>query len=251
MKLAILVHIGTYELWGRMCDYISLFKNQYDLWLTISQKNEPIDNLINDIKNRFPTANVIIVQNRGLDIGGFLYALKEIFNQNIQYDYVLKLHTKTDKRWSDLMTIPLLTNYSLVERIFKCTRDIGIVSVKRYIQNDNGLINRHHLGNIIKQFNMERNNLRWTFPAGAVFWIRFDLLRHVFYNQIDWVLANLNDEKTFDTNWMKLNNENNIGNLLWNKPNNKHYIRDGMIEHALERFFGYSIYYNNYKIFGI
>ena len=53
---------------------------------------------------------------------------------------------------------------------------------------------------------------------------------------------------SYDTNWMRINREAVVGNLLWGTG---HYTRDGMFEHAVERIFGHVVVAHEYEICGV
>ena len=106
------------------------------------------------------------------------------------------------------------------------------------------------MNRLFKQFNM-MNNIRLNFVAGTIFWTRSSLMVSIFAKHMNWIMNNLNDSTTYDINWMQYNKEKVIGNILWKEAQNKNYIRDGMIEHALERFFGYATNYYGYRLVGV
>ena len=56
----------------------------------------------------------------------------------------------------------------------------------------------------------------------------------------------MNDKTTYDINWMTVYKRYDIGNILW--PGHSFGQRDGMFEHAIERFLGYMVYMKNLKI---
>ena len=47
---------------------------------------------------------VIFSRNIGRDIGGFFLLLDQLIKQNIEHDFIIKLHTKTDVMWRNLLT---------------------------------------------------------------------------------------------------------------------------------------------------
>jgi hypothetical protein len=47
---------------------------------------------------------IIFMENRGVDIGGFLIALDQLFKQNIQHDFIIKIHSKAHtNHWRQIL----------------------------------------------------------------------------------------------------------------------------------------------------
>ena len=88
----ILIHIHIFypELWNELKVCINnIYPYKFDLFITLVEHHKDI---INDIKENFPFANIEIVENKGYDIGPFIYILNKINLDN--YSYIVKLHTK-------------------------------------------------------------------------------------------------------------------------------------------------------------
>lgn len=52
--------------------------------------------------------SIITVENRGMDIGGWMMSMQEALRSGNTYKYLLKLHTKRDNTWRRALTMPLL-----------------------------------------------------------------------------------------------------------------------------------------------
>jgi hypothetical protein len=47
---------------------------------------------------------IIFMENRGVDIGGFFIALDQLFKQNIQHDFIIKIHSKSSSNhWRQIL----------------------------------------------------------------------------------------------------------------------------------------------------
>ena len=62
---------------------------------------------------------ILNIKNKGMDIGGFYMALYIIQREQIKYNYLTKLHTKSSKVWLNALLYPYLNNYELNLNIFK------------------------------------------------------------------------------------------------------------------------------------
>jgi hypothetical protein len=77
-------------------------------------------------KIKLPTERmqIILSENRGLDIGGFLLLLDQTYKQNLPYDFIVKIHTKTAQNWREVLTsllnlrINKLLNYA--DFVYSC-----------------------------------------------------------------------------------------------------------------------------------
>ncbi len=88
----IFVHCHIYypELWPELKTCIqNIHPYPFELFVTMVENHQRI---INDILSSFPNAHIEIVENRGYDIGPFVYTLNKIVLDN--YSYIIKLHTK-------------------------------------------------------------------------------------------------------------------------------------------------------------
>ena len=66
----------------------------------------------------YPNSHILIIPNKGMDIGGFFYALKDIFSKNYSYRYILKLHTKTNDQWRDGLILNLVNKFDTIIKMF-------------------------------------------------------------------------------------------------------------------------------------
>lgn len=243
---AVLLHMGNHNMWNTMHNYlIALDSRCYDLWISLvaldTDPSEKIENIKKTILESYPSANILIVPNKGMDIGGFFYILQEIFNKKYNYRYILKLHTKTNNSWRDELCNGLLDHRQIVQ--IMSDRQIGMIGSKKWsvTQKTIDRPNRYHFMRLIDRFNLPKN-IPYSFVGGTIFWIRYDLLYQIYGDHLDWIVDNLNDRTTYDSNWMHLFNESVYGNRLWDGVADSAAKSDGMIEHALERFLGYSMY---------
>ncbi len=258
-NIAAILHLGNIDLWDECAENLrKLDPIQFDLWVTIPQINQAqtlkIQSMRSNILDTFPRANVIVVPNQGFDIGGFFYAFKQMLQHRTIYKYVLKIHTKSDESWRKPMISTYIDNADRIISAMENNDNIGMVGWDKKILHDvdtcgRYMANKFHITSILERLDMS-DVVEYTYVTGTMFWARACILYDVFKDNIEWFASKLNDAHSFDTNWMWLNNETHVGNLLWEtaKP---HHKRDGMFEHAVERIFGHIVTMSGRQIYGV
>jgi hypothetical protein len=181
--------------------------------------------LKNKLKIKAERLQVIFSENRGVDIGGFILLMDQVIKQNIKHDYIVKLHTKSQVRWRDLLTsflnirINKLLNYHQAVYSFR----LGFKFNASYadINARANIANLSHLSQILTQLNLPKKDFNYS--AGTMF------------------IASSKMTQFFK--------EYNMINFFKNLNLNKDYKAvNGLIEHAFERFFGYIIDHLNLKV---
>jgi len=226
------------------------------------------------LKNTYPYSNIIKANNKGMDIGLFMTTMHYIRSHERIYKYICKIHTKTDNHFREITITNLIGDHekikSNIEHLNKS--DIGMVSgniILTYEKDKEYIIsNEYHLKNLSKNILYEPFYIeKCTFGAGTMFWTRMNILDIFTIENIQYIYKNLNSLSSLDLNWYSLFYKQNINepdkirehfekNKHINSPNNLHYslikkdrgVRDCMIEHAIERFFGYLCIKNNLRI---
>jgi hypothetical protein len=239
-KIAVILHLYFQDLWEEFYSYLSNL-NGYNFQLFISLvKGSCSEGQMSWIKkeiiDKYPNAIILIVENKGLDIGGFLQCFKYIIQNGLNYDYILKIHSKKSLKssaeaqgaqfgagWRKRLIDPLLgspvninTCLTIINR-----NDIGIVSQLNNISNFIG----HNTNELTILKSMLGVNNGGQFIAGTMFWIKFSTVAHYLNNVI-----------IID----------NIYNMLENG-----YVTDqtsGTYTHSMERIFGYMATDLNQKI---
>lgn len=283
-KVLLLCHIGNINTFKKMEHYITnaidsnTFDHHIHVVLNVVDTLQPIDKQY--IKFKFPTCEVRINKDFGFDIGGFFLYLKYCKEENITYDYVIKIHTKTDDSERNKLIQPLLGSVNRIKLMFDMLNDneIGLIGSKEcmfYNYDKLSQNNQNHVTQLMNKFKLTISyNRMIQFVGGTVFLIRFSILQNIFsdYNSI---IQGLNSIDTFDWNWYVCANRTMLGDL--EEINNyddalKHYntnklvhnlsgnlfhalkyntkslkLRDAMIEHAYERLFSYGVEDQGYK----
>jgi len=235
-RLAVIVQLYYTDLWDEFKSYLQNITDQFDLYVTITEgvlSMEDFQSKAATIKQAFPNASVIMVQNKGLDIGPFVLTLHSILQQKLEYEYVIKLHTKRSintmgeggDQWRQELIHSLLgTPQKYYDNLQKFhDPQVGMIGCRKWVidhlETNTSTIDyyKHRLG--IKKGRF--------FVGGTIFWSRFETL-----------IKCLTTQNTID-----IYNELEEGYFTdWNAPTKTH---------ALERIFGYIIEDNGQKIVGV
>lgn len=196
MKKTLLVHLHLYYI-DQLDYFIEKLSNiqsvSYDLYITMVEKNDAVEQ---KILSRFPDANILIVPNKGYDVGPFIHVLNNVDIDS--YDYVLKIHTKNTilnngdkingvwisrKCWMPLLVEALIgTPKIFADNIkkFENNHKIGMIGSKYLITSSTDSYT-----NILPQVNNTIKNLGFTIPnkltfvAGTMFMMRSSLLKPI------------------------------------------------------------------------
>tara|TARA_Y200000002_G_C22674377_1_gene661435 strand:+ start:480 stop:1730 length:1251 start_codon:yes stop_codon:yes gene_type:complete len=265
-NIIFMVQVGKWETLEKMfhnLDIIGQIKANYIIAIVENEYNEEkLDILKNKLKNLI----IIEVKNKGMDIGVFLLSLLYLRNNNLYYDFLIKLHTKTDDRFREHVCEHLIGSKQVINKnidILMNDKSIGMLNgtlIFNYHKNKsffhNHLCYIDYLCDLLLNQSMDINKLE--FAVGTFFYSRFDVFDIFTKNHIKLIYNSLNDFETLDRNWYSIfynlknktddfirthydqNKSTNYGNNLeLQKKTQCSGMRDFMIEHALERFFGY------------
>lgn len=272
-NIALLLQIGNWNIFLKMEKYLENFDkiniNIYFVLINdISKEN------IDYLKKKYKEIVIIIAENKGMDIGLFLVGLHYININNYYYDYIVKVHTKTNDGFRDNVLNNLIGSEDIIiNNIKKLSREnIGMISgsniFKYHKDRDTFRSNYYHLDNIIRYlYNEDINNNYLEFVTGTFFICKYKILKILNNNNIEYIYNNLNNYDSLDYYWysvyykININDKKNIYlDYINNKnnryPNNINYsiktgesgLRDSMVEHAMERVFGYICKKNNLEI---
>lgn len=263
-SMAISIQIGNWTTFKKMEHYLQNFKNIYvNIYITIIDEVATQEN-INSLKN-YSDIVILKCENRGMDIGLFLITLHYIKSQKYNHEYLYKIHTKTQDNFRNDTISNLMGNHEKIINNIKLlsNKNIGMISgnvIFRYHENrDIFHSNLYHLENIVSKIYNEKiqhNNLE--FPAATFFIAKYKIFQSLTAEKIKELYFSLNNAETLDYYWysmfynLNINNKANIykdyinnansrfcNNINYQKRTNKQGLRDCMIEHAFERFFGY------------
>jgi hypothetical protein len=272
--VAVTVQIGNWDVFLKMEKYLDNFKNiNINIYFTIID-NFSKKEIIDYLSNKYDQIIIIESENKGMDIGLFLISLHYMLSKNIKHDYIFKIHTKTDDNFRNSCLDNLLLSHEKIIRNIKelSKKNIGMISgnsIYNYHNNKDYFNNNLYYLEILSKYlyfeDLNYDNL--VFSAGTFFIVKIELLLNIFtIKNIEFLYNMLNNNKTLDYNWysyfysININDKRNIlkhfnddrnrflNNLDYQIRTGNNGIRDYMLEHALERFFGYIIKQNKLEI---
>lgn len=240
MKISVCVHLFYPDMLNSIISYLKNIKYEYKLYVTVV-KGFYKKHHIEKIKSFRKDVIIIIIENKGVDIGGFLHTFKILDKKT---DLVLKIHTKKgiglpenpsnsvrrfgndtaqlkgSKWYNDLMN-GVLGNAEKVDNIintFKSNKECGMVGYKLY---KNYETNKNEIKKILPLFKLNESSFGHNFIGGTMFWVRYEILEKYFTDEV-------------------------INNIL--NETKSGYVREPSIMHAVERIFGYIVYNEKQKI---
>lgn len=179
VKLAIFFHLGNHSLWHYFRPYIdNVFasNNQTDLYISYQKES----NVLDLIKLQYP--NVTLIHSLlGCDLGGQLLMTSYVYNCGKEYDYILKLHTKTDEQWRYELIHPLCSCKEVVDyiiQIFNTNETIGMIGSEKWVLSlDRYNMNHDIINAFKKQWNLTSKNPIY-FIGGTMFWFRWNIIKN-------------------------------------------------------------------------
>jgi hypothetical protein len=263
--LAISIQIGNWDIFTNMESYIhNLDKiniNYYFIIIEEYHTNKNINYLISNYKNIVILKN----KNKGMDIGLFFSSLHYMKIKNINHNFIIKIHTKTDNIIRNEILNNLLSSHNKIINNIKLLTNSknGMLAgntIHQYNTSPNIFKNNiHHLNDISNYlYNENIDNNKLKFSETTMFIIKQECLRIFTIAKIEYMYNLLNDFHSMDYSWyayyynLDKNNKKEIlshyfenpddrylSNLNFQFKRNQSNFRDYMIEHAFERFFGY------------
>lgn len=246
----------------------------YDLNLFVNYFNEYLDEFIkyniyityvitnDEIINKYNNFVFLKIINKGYDIGGKIVFIDYIKNNNINYEYILFIHSKSDSEIRKSYIMPFYKNINLINSILNNnTLNKNVYGIFPNLQHTDFIFFKgtvEYRKDILNYLNC--SNKENIFIEGNVMILKKCVIEYIFYSNLKIYYNILNDENTFDINWFKfrysLKDDNNyidsdnnkITNLYLNNKNDYYSndfnvsnlnpelnIKDCMIEHVFER----------------
>lgn len=265
-NLIFMIQVGKWSTLEKMFHNIDIIGQIKANYIIAVVENEYDTEKIEILKKKLKNLIIIEVKNKGMDIGIFLISLLYLRNNDLTYDFLVKLHTKTDDRFREHVCDHLIGSKSIINKNIDILRNdptIGMLNgtlIFNYHKNKSFFHNHlnylEYLCDLLLNEQMNINKLE--FAVGTFFYSRFDVFDIFNKNHIKLIYNNLNDFESLDKNWYSIfynlkNKDDDFINEHYNKYRDTNHgnnlelqkktqcsgMRDFMIEHALERFFGY------------
>ena len=261
---------------------ISAQYEEYNLTIYFNVIDSIQKTQLSQLRKKYPNVYFVLSENYGFDIGSFFHILQIVKERNESYDYVLKLHTKTDNEKRDGLLEPILGSNQIIRKIINELnehKDVGILASKtaRCIDAHVDFVrNQQYLQQLLFWHFQEKTNVsKQPYVSGTMFWMRFSIINELFMKiNITNINNSLNHTHSFDWNWYYYSNNKYLKNESLHKDRlfehyqrhgkplglsgnlyhaikystNSFQLRDGMIEHAYERFFCYGSHRLGYKL---
>lgn len=199
MKIGIFIHLFHLDLFNEFSNYILNVKKIFDdvvIIFTLDNNDNSklfFDNTIKPFfcNNNENNLHIIYIENYGVDIGSFFQQIQYVRKNEIKFDFILKIHTKTSK-W------PIRNFINWRHELIKPIVDINnLYIIKNYIENKNfdkeiGYIAAHSCLESRSVDIYKKNNLHGVkiicdkfphikenyidFIGGTMFWINFKII---------------------------------------------------------------------------
>lgn len=148
-EICVIIHNGNMEVFIDILNEYSYFFNNKDLIIYVTINDEKY---LEQTKELLPNAEIILINNKGMDIGPFLLTMERIIKSE-EYPaikFIIKIHTKTNKIWRDGMIKPLL--YDIYETIEKLNSEKPTIFCSdQYKYKNNKLVNWKYLNGIFER----------------------------------------------------------------------------------------------------
>lgn len=194
LNIVVILHLYHTELLIEMKQYIREV-------ICVFEKTKVIVTINEDKKDEyldfgFPV-EIIYIPNKGVDVYPFIKCIEYINNNNIECDFLLKLHTKKTSRcleklpnWRQSLSYPITEYFHLRNLQFfmeKYKDKIGVISSQECIMNKEYDDSWPYLVSAITSFLNKFPNLPnsyTSFNGGNIFWINFNLIKEYMTDEI-------------------------------------------------------------------
>ena len=240
LKIAVILHLYYQDLWEEFSTMIKNLKGyDYDVYVTLTKGSATIGQtrwVKEKIENEHKNAKVFEIDNKGLDVGAFLVVLEHLSANNIDYDYILKMHSKKSVKtagvefgsnWRKQLYRPLIGDANKVNGILskmENNNNIGMVGNTKWISDYEGL-NKGNINDLKRILGIKTTNRK--FIGGTMFWVKYPIIKNHFNLYAIRKIITMLEEGYF-TDYEK-----------------------GTYTHALERILGYMVSDSNKLISGV
>lgn len=171
VEIAVFFHLGNFSLWNFFLPYIlnvQRVAGSFDLYVTYQRT----DSVLAEVQSVFPSV-ILIESINGCDIGGQLLMMKKAIELKKEYDYILKLHTKTNLSWRlDLIDCLCQSENDVrhVCSLFNSLPNVGMIGSSKW------LLSLDRINSPLQETICDRLGLQYqgtTFIGGTIFWFRW------------------------------------------------------------------------------
>lgn len=184
MNKAITCHVYDENIfYNKIVPRLKNCKYVFDIYVTLTDNKDRTQD-IKKIKEIFPNAFIDIIPNLGEDVRGFVTSIETMFKNNKHYDYVLKIHTKSEEQWREELLDSLIVKDIEKQKEIFINSPTFISSQKHFKKYDKfqTFQNIKYLDEQLKMINCEYKTTDHF--SGTMFWIRFDLIEKYIYKKL-------------------------------------------------------------------
>lgn len=190
-NLAVMVHVYNLDIWNDIYSYLKNLSNrEFDLYINLAAnensifKTEKYRDFINNLNNVNISQNIYLTfsDNKGMDIGGFIISYLKMIDLGLNYNSIIKIHTKSNDNWRFAMLYALLGTETIINNNLELIKKntIGMIGNDLIPLQSIVNINSFRYINIYMNiFNIQYNN-QGHFVPGTIFWIKGSILKKYF-----------------------------------------------------------------------
>jgi lipopolysaccharide biosynthesis protein len=191
-EFAVVLHLYFRDLWSEFEFYLRRIRHSFHLIITTTENDASFEK---SVHKSFPDAEILVLENRGRDIGPFIQVVLE--GRLDRFDYFCKLHGKRSgadgpramlgEVWRKAALLDLMGSEHQVTRILKrfhSVPNLGMIGSSRFrlpnefIQHRNAWgANKANTLRLASQLGIEPEDFRLDFFAGSMFWARKAVLQ--------------------------------------------------------------------------
>ena len=197
-SVCIIFHLFNKTLLNEFVTYINTVLDFFEnVSLVITMHNTVTNKYFSKhiLEKIFKNAKILIIENKGVDVGGLFHSMYYIRQNDLKFDYILKIHTKTsDETWRKELIQPLVNKDNLkIIKILFLINNIGFISSDcRIVQNDNMVYwntNKIGLETFCSIYNIPNGANFKYFIGGTMFWIKYDILNKLSNNMMNYLYS--------------------------------------------------------------
>jgi hypothetical protein len=182
-RIAVVVHLFYPDLWQSLAEQLGNLQEDYDLFVSLTEGHS--SHLANTIQQRFPLADVQVVENRGRDMAPFFGFVSAGKLDN--YAAVLKLHTKRSHHridgdsWRDALwhgLLPNPTDATQFADLVSTHPDVGCIVPAGNVMTSEFLgSNVRRMTELLARLGLDFRVEEVEFPAGSMYWLDGDVVQ--------------------------------------------------------------------------
>lgn len=206
----IVVHIHLYyvDQWPELAKcLLNIPANWRKTFVTLVEENEAVRA---EILKTDPNATILLVENKGFDVGPFIEVVNRLDLD--QYDYMVKLHSKRDipngtwsrgqnlsgSRWREYLLSFIKTQSAFFRTLacFELSQRVGMVGDERCLITKEKMLFEEFFSTPPLAW-LDRSRMRREYISGTMFMVRADLLK-IFQHKVslDDFAVTIRDENT-------------------------------------------------------